>query len=249
MSNNSPSTEEIINLLGNVPLFAEVSASALQNLASNAHIKQYERNQVVFRASDLPEDLHVLILGSIQLDISTAEDREAVLELLQPHETFVVAAALTAQPYLMSAHAVEPSTVLHIPVNLLLSELRNDPELSLALLGSMAQQYRYLVREIKGLRLRTASQRLALYFLHLSENTLGDKSVRLPYEKKLLAARLGMTPESFSRAIAELRRHGAEVQGDTIHITNLDTLHRYCRLDQVLDTLEKGLRVMLPEDE
>ncbi len=236
-------------LLGRTPLFSAVRGDTLHALATGAILCRYERDAELFRAGEQPEYLHILVQGSVQLSASTADGREAVVEILRPIDAFILAATLTSQPYLMSAQAVEPTQVLLIPARLLLSELKTNPELTLTLLGSMAQQYRHLVREIKDLRLRTASQRLALYLLHLVENGAPGQATRLPCDKKLLAARLGMTPESLSRAIAELRRHGVDVRGDEVRITDLAELRDFCRLDQLLDTLDQDLKVMLPGEE
>jgi len=249
MTDNLPFAQDALALLTRTPLFTTVSAAALHTLATASAIRRYERDDPLFHAGEQPEHLHVLVQGSVQLSAGTPDGREAVVELLRPPETFILAAALTSQPYLMSARAVEPSHVLLIPQRLLLTEIKADPELALALLGSMAQQYRHLVREIKDLRLRTAAQRLALYLLHLVESDGSGQAARLPCDKKLLASRLGMTPESFSRAIAELRRHGVDVRGDEVRITDLEELRTFCRVDQMLDALEQDLRVMLPTEE
>lgn len=249
MTDNLPFAQDALALLVRTPLFATVSAAALHTLASASTTRRYERDDALFHAGEQPEYLHVLAQGSVQLSAGTPDGREAVVELLRPPETFILAAALTSQPYLMSARAVEPSHVLLIPQRLLLTEIKTDPELALTLLGSMAQQYRHLVREIKDLRLRTASQRLALYLLHLVESDGNDQAARLPYDKKLLASRLGMTPESFSRAIAELRRHGVDVRSDEVRITDLAELRTFCRLDQLLDRLEGDLQVMVPSED
>ena len=230
-------------------MFASISATALDTLATAATLRRYERDADLFRAGQQPEYLHILAQGSVQLSAGTPDGREAVVELLRPCETFILAAVLTSKPYLMSARAVEPAHVLLIPQRLLLAQLRNDPDLAIVLLGSMAQQYRHLVREIKDLRLRTASQRLALYLLHLVESDGSGQAARLPCDKKLLASRLGMTPESFSRALAELRRHGVDVRGDEVRITGMKELRTFCRRDQLLDRLEGDLRVMLPTEE
>lgn len=236
-------------LLGRTPLFSAVSKGTLDTLAGGALLRRYDRDAPLFQAGDQPEYLHLLVHGSVQLSAGTSDGREAVVELLHPIDTFIMAAVLTSQPYLMSARAVEPAQILLIPARLLLAELKTNPELALTLLGSMAQQYRHMVREIKDLRLRTASQRLAVYLLHLVEHAGSDQAARLPCDKKLLAARLGMTPESLSRAISELRRHGVNVRGDEVRITDLQTLHEFCRIDQLLDTLERDLKVMLPGED
>jgi CRP/FNR family transcriptional activator FtrB len=238
-----------LELLGHSPLFSGVSAQSLQSLAAGSQLRRYDRDAILFEAGQQCEYLYVLAQGSVQLSASTPDGREAVVELLRPFETFVVATALTSQRFLRSARAVEPSHILLIPTGLLLAELKNNPDLAIALLGSMAQKYRHMVREIKSLRLRTASQRLALYLLHLVENNSSGQTTRLPYDKKLLASRLGMTPESFSRALAELRGYSVDVRGDEVRVADLEQLREFCRLDHLLDTLEHDLKVMLPTEE
>lgn len=234
-------------LFAQAPLFSGVSAQALRNLAAGAILRRYERDEYLFRTGEQSEYLYLLAQGSVQLSADSDDGREAVVELLRPFESFVVATVLTSQRYLRSARAVEPSHVLLIPARLLLGELKGNPDLAIALLGSMAQKYRHMVREIKSLRLRTASQRLALYLLQLVENS--GQAARLPYDKKLLASRLGMTPESFSRALAELRQYSVDVRGDEVRVGDREQLRTYCRVDQMLDALEQDLRVMLPTEE
>lgn len=235
-------------LFARTPLFATVSAAALHNLAAGSILRHYDRDAVLFRAGEQPDYLHLLAEGSVQLSASTSDGREAVVELLHPCETFVIATVLTSQRYLRSARTVEPSLLLLIPAPLLLGELKGNPDLAIALLGSMAQKYRHMVREIKSLRLRTASQRLALYLLQLVEHSDNGQPARLPYEKKMLASRLGMTPESFSRALVELRQYSVDVRGDEVRVGDLEQLRAFCRVDQMLDTLEQDLRVMLPPE-
>lgn len=249
MNDGNQERSPVVAALARAPLFAAVSDDTLRNLASCSILQHFERDEVLFRAGEQPEYLHVLLEGSVQLSAGTAAGREAVVELLRPVDAFLMAAALVSQPYLLSARTVEPSQILLIPLHLLLGELKTNPDLTLTLLGSMARQYRQLVREIKNLRLRTAAQRLALYLLSLVESEGRDQGAQLPHDKKLLADRLGMTPESFSRAISELRQHGVDVRGEEVRITDAEALRQFCRLDQVLDALEQDLQVMLPSTE
>lgn len=249
MNDKRSTLSPVVDALTRTPLFAAFSDSTLRTLAARSTLRQFDRDEILFRAGDRPEHLHVLIEGSVQLVAGTGAGREAVVELLRPVDAFLMAAALVSQPYLLSARAVEPSQVLLIPMRVLLGELRLNPELTFILLGSMAKQYRHLVREIKNLRLRTAAQRLAVYLLRLVESEGQDQGAHLPHDKKLLADRLGMTPESFSRAIAELRQHGVDVRGEDVRITDAGELRQFCRLDQVLDTLEQDLQVLVPSSD
>ena len=48
-----------------------------------------------------------------------------------------------------------------------------------------------------------------------------------PYDKALAAARLGMKPETFSRALAQLKPYGVTVKGTDIRIENFARLSEY----------------------
>ena len=51
--------------------------------------------------------------------------------------------------------------------------------------------------------------------------------VNLPYEKALIAKRLGMTPESLSRALFKLRPLGVSVNQENVSIADVAALRRY----------------------
>lgn len=230
-------------------MFADVAADTLAKIAAASHQRHYLPGAVVFAEGEQPDVLHVLLSGSVQLSASAPDGREAVVELLRPVDAFLLAAVLTAQPYLMSAKTLEDTLLLLIPCDVLLGELAVDRMFTLTVLGSMAGQYRRLVRQIKDLRLRTVSQRLALYLLQLVENEGVGLKARLPYDKRTVAARLDMKPESLSRAIAGLRQYGVNVSGNLVEVTDLVRLREFCRLDQVLDKLDADLQVMVPHEE
>ena len=65
-----------------------------------------------------------------------------------------------------------------------------------------------LVGQIEGLKARSGVQRVAEFLLDLSAGREGEVSVALPYNKALIAGRLGIKPETLSRAFARLRDHG-----------------------------------------
>jgi CRP/FNR family transcriptional activator FtrB len=52
----------------------------------------------------------------------------------------------------------------------------------------------------------------------------GQAEVTLPYEKQLIANHLGLTPESLSRAMGHLRRHGVTVTRDRLVIRDVARL-------------------------
>jgi CRP/FNR family transcriptional activator FtrB len=119
-----------------------------------------------------------------------------------------------------------------IPAEHFRDVLARDPALNAALVKELSRHWRLLVRQIKDLKLRTAPQRLAAYLLDLAGGR--DGSVELPEERRLLAGRLGMTPESLSRAFAQLASEGVSGRGRKVSIADAGQLRKYCAFDEVL---------------
>jgi len=58
--------------------------------------------------------------------------------------------------------------------------------------------------------------------------------VTLPYDKNLIAGRLGMKPESLSRAFAKLRAQGVTVRQNHAAIADVERLQSYTLGDDEL---------------
>ena len=83
---------------------------------------------------------------------------------------------------------------------------------------------RQLVDEIEQLKARSAAQRIADFFVKQAKVASGAARIALPYEKALIAGRLGMKPESFSRALAKLAELGVVVERDSVSIRDVARL-------------------------
>jgi CRP-like cAMP-binding protein len=73
-------------------------------------------------------------------------------------------------------------------------------------------------------RLHTAQQRVAEYLLKHCPVDGGATSLRLPFQKNLLAGMLGLAPEALSRAFSSLRRIGVTVRGRIVQIGDVNAL-------------------------
>jgi CRP/FNR family transcriptional activator FtrB len=89
-----------------------------------------------------------------------------------------------------------------------------------------------LVRQVCDLKLRTTAQRLGCYLLALSTDpSANTASLRLPFDKRLLAARLGCRQENLSRAFAALRNQGVETHGSRVILHDIARLRDYSEPD------------------
>jgi len=218
-----------VDVLSRVPMFAGLDAATLARLASGAKVARAPRGTRLFAQGDEALVLHVLLEGQVGLFAKVEDEGEDTLvEILDAGEAFIAAAVLTGKPYLMGGSALTPIRVLEVPRQALLDDLRASPDLALAMLGSLARHYRQLVQEVKELKLTSASQRLARYLLNLTTRRRGAVIVRLPHNKGLIAARVGVRPETLSRAFAQLRGVGVVVDGHNVAIADLVELGHYC---------------------
>lgn len=235
---------EDFDKLARVPLFEELSETTLRGLVKAAFLQRFPAQTVLFRQGDMPDFLHILLEGSVQLTGTSPERREAVVDILDSIEAFMPAAVLTGTPYLVTAKVVHAARILMLPARTLREAVASDPSLSLAMIASLSRQYRTMLKQIKDLKLRTSTQRLGCYILALAGQNGTEDTVELPHDKRLIAARLGMTPESLSRAFSALRKFGIEVRGHTIRITDLAKLGQYCMPDELIDRPEPELKIV-----
>jgi CRP-like cAMP-binding protein len=94
----------------------------------------------------------------------------------------------------------------------------------------MARRLQDLVSQLENVSSRSTVQRLTLFILRLCEGETGDCRIELPLDKNLIAARLGMQPETLSRCLAKLRRAGVESDGHGLRVQDVDRLRSLAAL-------------------
>jgi CRP/FNR family transcriptional regulator, transcriptional activator FtrB len=218
-----------------LPLFRGVSAATRDNLLSSAVAHAAAAGALLFEQGDAPNFQHVVVSGSVQLFGRSAARREVLIEVVRAPDMIIPAAVVTDSPYLMRAVAPEPSRILLIHAAAFRAAVASDPDLARQVIDSLAGQFRRMVRQVKNLKLRSALERVGCYILVLSARQGTPDRAVLPYEKKLIASELGITRESFSRALAALQRSGVVLQGDVIAIVDRARLAARCNPDPLID--------------
>lgn len=234
-----------LDIIRAIPCFEALDEEQLRAITAGGVLQRFPRDTILFEQGEQPDFLHVLVEGAVQLYGRSAEGRETVVEVLSAVDTFVLAAALTDQPYLMSAKALEPSTILMLPAHTLREQIARQPTLALEMLASLASQCRRMVRQVKDLKLRTSTQRLAAFLQSRAVPPVDGVAIELPVNKHVLASRLGMTPENLSRAFTALAEQEIRVKGRTVVIGSIDRLRAYCSPDTLIDDVERDLKVVL----
>lgn len=223
-----------LQLVRALPLFRGMAPGHFESLMKAALLQRFPPAVTLIIEGDLPDFLHVVVEGTVEL-FATHAGRETTIATLDPLTTFILAAVIRDEVYLKSARTLAPSRILMIPAGAVRDIFGRDANFARAVVVELASRYRGIVRALKNQKLRTSAERLAGWILLADRRNGGSGRVRLGYEKRTLAALLGMTAENLSRNLAILARHGVTTDGRDIAITDRERLAQFVAPDALID--------------
>jgi CRP/FNR family transcriptional activator FtrB len=226
-------TAEIVQALRETPLLREVPDTVMTGLAAISKIVEAPADIEICRQGAQADELIIVLQGQLAGFSTAANGTTAVVEVIRSGETLGLATVLARLPRLLGVRTVTPSRFLSIGAEGLLLLVEQEPALVTALLRAQANEFNALVRQVCDLKLRTTAQRLGCYLLALStEQKANTTAMRLPFDKRLLAARLGCRQENLSRAFAALRDFGVETHGARVILHDIASLKAYSEPDE-----------------
>jgi CRP-like cAMP-binding protein len=164
------------------------------------------RNEVLFRQGDKVTAIYFIEEGRLRLERRTFDGRLLFLGTT-PAGEFFVEAALFSDTFHCDAVATEPSRVRVYPKAMVLNALRTDPASAMSFLADVAHQVIELRQRLELMKVRSAKERLMLYF---DSNAEADgRTVKLRGQLQDIASDLGLTREALYRTLASLERAGA----------------------------------------
>ena len=121
---------------------------------------------------------------------------EAILHVFTQGETFAEAAMFNGHKYPATAEVVSDARMLAINCNHFSTLLQEFPQIAMRMLASTCEHMKHLVSEIEQIKGRNSTQRLAYFLFKLCSQDKPTAQITLPYEKSLIAARLGIRPKA-----------------------------------------------------
>jgi CRP-like cAMP-binding protein len=224
----SPSGRSRINeLLAHAPIFRDLSPDELTRIAAGTREVRAERGQLLFQRGDPCNGFHIVVFGQVKLTVGSPAGAEKVVEIIGPGMTFGEALMFTERPYVVSATALADSLLLHVGKDTLFLEIERDPRLARRMLAGLSWRLHMLVKDVEALTVHSATQRVIGYLTRLHDEA-GAGRITLPAPKSLVASRLNLTPEYFSRILHELADEGlVKIDGRDIEILDAERLSIY----------------------
>ena len=213
--------------LARLPLFSRMPQDALEHLLADAWVHDFERGHVLFIQGEPADRFYVVFDGWVKLFRETISGDESVIAVFAAGESFAEAAMFDKADYPVSAMTVEDSRLLVVPASTFVTKLCQDGDYALSMMAAMSRHLRSLVRQIEQLAAKSSTQRVAGFLVRLCPDEIGAAVVTLPLEKSLIAGRLGMQPETFSRSLKKLRSLGVTNTRSEVRISDVATLRDY----------------------
>ena len=214
-------------LLAGVPLFSGISLDSLRTLLADARVCRRPRHAVLFLQGEPAGRFYVVLDGWVKLFRTTPDGQETVIAAIARGESFAEAAGFAEGVFPVGAQVAEAARLLVVPTLSFTGQLKRNPALAINMLAGMSRHLRGLVEEIEQRTVKSAAQRLGAFLLKRCPDGREAAVIDLPTDKSLVAARLGMRPETLSRALGKLRAVGVSTRDRRVAVSDVGALRRY----------------------
>lgn len=217
--------------LRNLPLFRELAEEEIDRVAAGTRELRVKRSDILFQKGDPSRGFHIVVYGQVKLMLITPQGDEKVIEIMGPGQSFGEAIMFMDKPYPVTAEVLVDSLLLHVAKDVVFEEIDRDPVFARRMIAGLSRRLHHLIIDVESYLMRSATQRVIGYLLrpdHEHDGSGGQTLVTLPASKSVIASRLNITPEHFSRILHELIEGCLiEVTGRTVSILDMDKLRTY----------------------
>jgi len=217
--------------LATLPLFKELAPAELDRLAAGTTELHVPRGEILFNKGSPTTGFYVVIYGQVKLSFVTPSGQEKVVEIITPGNSFGEALMFMEKPYIVMAQTLADTMLLHVAKEVVFDELAREPGFARRMLAGLSRRLHSLISDVESYSLQSGTQRVIGYLLRQDDAQAADTgptTLTLPVSKAVVASRLNLTPEHFSRILHELQTLALiRVDGRDVHIDDIARLRAY----------------------
>jgi CRP-like cAMP-binding protein len=214
----------LATLLGELPLFAELDEARIGRIAAGSVRISVPRGTLLCRPGDACNGLHVVLCGQVKLALQAREGAERVFELAGRGQILCAESFFRNSTFRMSAEALVDSSLVLISRATVLAELENDTRFARCVIASLSARLAEFIDDLESFTLRSGRERVIGFLLQHAPEAMraNGVAVTLPASKGIIASRLNITHEHFSRILRDLAEAGLiDVRGRDIAIPDV----------------------------
>jgi CRP-like cAMP-binding protein len=224
-----------IETVRSLPLFSGLPPRTLNEILSNAIVRVHSKGEIIFMQDDEADRFFIVLTGWVKVYRMTSDGEVTMLEVYGPGDSFAEGAMHMEGGYPASAEMVETGRLMGIPTHTFKQQLREDPDLAMNMFARLAIRMKALASKVERMGTLSAPQRVATFLIRYCPATAVEGEgvvVPLPYDKQLIASRLAMTPETFSRSLQKLAEVGVHADSHDVHVEDIAVLKKFANPDE-----------------
>jgi len=199
-------TSDIFQAMNRCALIAPLIPDHNDAIKEMSKVILVPETQYLFNQGDDLTAIYLVISGGMKLQRLAPSGQEKVLEIVSPGQTFAEALLFSsAESYPVSAVAIEDSVLVAINAKKYFRLFNESNQLCMTMLGTLSRRLHWMINEVDRLTLHNATYRLVDYMLNqVDDSSEGKLRVKLSAPKNVIASRLSIKPETFSRTLRNL---------------------------------------------
>jgi CRP/FNR family cyclic AMP-dependent transcriptional regulator len=190
----------------------EVDQRELFELASLAHLRCAEANNVIFNRGDPGHALMIVISGKVLILATSAAGRRLIINIVGPGEIFGEITVIDGARRSADAQAAEATEYLLLERRHFMPYLEKAPNVAIKLLRILCHRVRLATSELQDAAFLDLSRRLAkklsMFMTLVGSSERGDGTVSIPVTQADLGAMLGVSRESINKQLSAWRIDG-----------------------------------------
>jgi CRP-like cAMP-binding protein len=223
---DSPSDR--VAFLKAMPLFAPLSEAALAAVASDLHLKEYQKNEIIFHQGDDSQELYLVRAGKVRIFKISRTGAETSINLCSTHDIIGEFATLDGQPRSATAKAITFCRLYQLSQAHFLQHMQEISDLGLSLARLLVGRLRWTDTYAETIAQYDAPGRL-LHILLFYNEQFGQEIERgkryvldLALTQADLASLVGSNREWVNRLLKDWRKRGLiDYQNGQIFILDL----------------------------
>jgi len=210
-------SDEVVELLGHVPVFATLEPVDLERISELAVPRTFEPGQTVFREGDSSDTCYIVRSGRARAVRAHSDGRVITLATFGPGDIFGELAMFEDERRSATVQAVEPTEVVAVLGPDMRRLMSDHPEISMRLAIALGRRLRETNERLARQSFQTVQSRVAAVLTELVAQARPDgadgQDVLVTTTQADLAQLAGSSRESASRFLAVLERAGVISQG------------------------------------
>lgn len=193
--------------LQSASLFQDLSENDLEKLARHAIQRTYKRNAIVISRGDEGNSLYLILAGKVRVYLDDDKGNQVTIAEYGPGECFGELALFSGAERVANVVTTEDSRCAVLSQQAFMDFMREYPEVSFRVIGSLVERIQAMTEEINILALFDVYGRIRHTLMKLSSEHDG-KRVTEKITHQDIANRIGSSREMVSRILRDLKDGG-----------------------------------------